>query len=165
MRQIHPRSRSAFGQISCQPSRRNGPAPVVKFVKQFSLDSIPCRFTASLEDSNVIIFGERGIRNMNSQIMSAGFLAILLGSCGIARCQQEPAGEGRPITPAGALVIDAATHLPAVGTMPMAIPRSPDALRPGGQGPYLPGGQSRFRAQLSEETHRAQPSIAGIDLN
>ena len=51
MRQIHPRSRSAFGQISCQPSRRNGPAPVVKFVKQFSLDSIPCRFIASLEDS------------------------------------------------------------------------------------------------------------------
>src|SRR5438874_2603607 len=165
MRQIHPRSRSAFGQISCQPSRRNGPAPVVKFVKQFSLDSIPCRFTASLEDSNVIIFGERGIRNMNSQIMSAGFLAILLGSCGIARCQQEPAGEGRPITPAGALVIDAATHLPAVGAMPMAMLGSPDALGHGGKGRYLLVVNSGFGVQFSEETNRAQQSIAVIDLN
>jgi len=113
----------------------------------------------------VIIFGERGIRNMNSQIMSAGFLAILLGSCGIARCQQEPAGEGRPITPAGALVIDAATHLPAVGAMPMAMLGSPDALGHGGKGRYLLVVNSGFGVQFSEETNRAQQSIAVIDLN
>src|SRR5438876_10172494 len=121
MRQNHPRSRSAFGQISCQPSRRNGPTPVVKFVKQFSLDSIPGRFTASLEGSNVIIFGERGIRNMNSQIMSAGFLAILRVSCGIALCQRERAGEVRLITLAGSLVMDGAMHLPSGSSMRMRM--------------------------------------------
>src|SRR5437899_956465 len=102
---------------------------------------------------------------MNSQIMSAGFLAILLGSCGIGRCKQEPAGEGRPITPAGALVIDAATHLPAVGAMPMAMLRSPDSLGRGGKGRYLLVVNSGFGVQFSEETNRAQQSIAVIDLN
>src|SRR5437899_9650069 len=102
---------------------------------------------------------------MNSQIMSAGFLAILLGSCGIGRCKQEPAGEGRPITPAGALVIDAATHLPAVGAMPMAMLGSPDALGHGGKGRYLLVVNSGFGVQFSEETNRAQQSIAVIDLN
>jgi len=50
---------------------------------------------------------------------------ICLGFCGGAWSQEEPAGEGRPITPAGTLVIDATTHLPAVGAMPMAMLRSP----------------------------------------
>src|SRR5213078_67370 len=120
---------------------------------------------AAPQDSERDSFGDRESRNMNSQIMSAGFLAILLGSCGIARCQQEPAGEGRPITPAGALVIDAATHLPAVGAMPMAMLGSPDALGHGGKGRYLLVVNSGFGVQFSEETNRAQQSIAVIDLN
>ena len=44
-----------------------------------------------------------------------------------------PASEGRPITPAGSLVLDATTGQPAVGAMPMAFVRSPDhAFMPGG---------------------------------
>src|SRR5713226_1799964 len=102
---------------------------------------------------------------MKSRAMTGGFLVICFGFCGSARCQQEPAGEGRPITPAGSLVMDAATRLPAVGAMPMAMLRSPDALGPGGKGRYLIVVNSGFGVQFSEETNRAQQSIAVIDLN
>jgi YVTN family beta-propeller protein len=90
---------------------------------------------------------------------------IALFYCTGAECQQEPAGEGRPITPAGTLVIDRMTHLPAVGAMPMAMLRSPDALGHGGQGRYLLVVNSGFGVQFSEDTNRAQQSIAVIDLN
>jgi len=112
-----------------------------------------------------IIFEDRRSSHMKSRIMTGGFLMICLGFCGRAWCQQEPAGEGRPITPAGTLVIDATTHLPAVGAMPMTMLRSPDALGHGGKGRYLLVVNSGFGVQFSEETNRAQQSIAVIDLN
>src|SRR5258707_340603 len=102
---------------------------------------------------------------MKSRAKSGVFLLICLAFCAGALCQQEPASEGRPITPAGTLVIAAATHLPAVGAMPMAMLRSPDALGQGGKGRYLLVVNSGFGVQFSEETNRAQQSIAVIDLN
>jgi YVTN family beta-propeller protein len=93
------------------------------------------------------------------------FLLIFMGFCPGAWCQQEPAGEGRPITPAGTLVIDAATHLPAVGAMPMAMLRSPDALGHGGKGRYLLVVNSGYGVQFSADTNQAQQSIAVIDLS
>src|SRR5258708_34325924 len=102
---------------------------------------------------------------MKSRAKSGVFLLICLAFCAGALCQQEPASEGRPITPAGALVIDAATHLPAVGAMPMAMLRSPDSLGRGGKGRYLLVVNSGFGVQFSEDTNRAQQSIAVIDLN
>src|SRR5205807_6282349 len=113
----------------------------------------------------MVIFGDRGSRNMKSRMISAAFLVITLGFCAIALCQQEPAGEGRPITPAGALVMDGATHLPAVGAMPMAMLRSPDALGRGGKGRYLLVVNSGYGIQFSEDTNEAQQSIAVIDLS
>src|SRR5437588_2452348 len=95
----------------------------------------------------------------------AGLVLTTLFFPVVTKGQQEPAGEGRPITPAGALVIDAATHLPAVGAMPMAMLRSPDSLGRGGKGRYLLVVNSGFGVQFSEETNRAQQSIAVIDLN
>ncbi len=102
---------------------------------------------------------------MKSRTMTSGFLMICLGFCGRAWCRQEPAAEGRPITPAGALVIHATTHLPVVGAMPMTMLRSPDALGHGGKGRYLLVVNSGFGIQFSEVTNRAQQSIAVIDLN
>jgi YVTN family beta-propeller protein len=93
------------------------------------------------------------------------FLLICFSFCQSAWCQQEPAGEGRPISPAGALVMDAATHLPAVGAMPMAMLRSPDTLGRNGKGRYLLVVNSGYGVQFSEETNHAQQSIAVIDLN
>jgi YVTN family beta-propeller protein len=102
---------------------------------------------------------------MKSRAITGSLLAVCLGFCGGAWCQQEPAGEGRPITPAGTLMIDAATHLPAVGAMPMAMLRSPDALGHGGKGRYLLVVNSGYGVQFSEDTNEAQQSIAVVDLN
>src|SRR5713226_2783722 len=102
---------------------------------------------------------------MKSRAMTGGFLVICLAFCGVARCQQEPAGEGRLITPAGTLVMDAATHLPAVGAMPMTVLRSPDALGHGGKGRYLLVVNSGFGVRFSQHTNEAQQSITVIDLN
>jgi YVTN family beta-propeller protein len=102
---------------------------------------------------------------MKSRAMSVGLLVVCLCFSLTARCRQEPAGEGRSITPAGTLVIDAATRLPAVGAMPMAMLRSPDALGHGGKGRYLLVVNSGYGVQFSEDTNNAQQSIAVLDLN
>lgn len=101
---------------------------------------------------------------MKSQRMTA-VLAICFSLCGSVRGQQEPAGEGRVITPAGTLVTDAATRLPAVGAMPMAILRSPDRLGRNGKGRYLLVVNSGYGVQFSEDTNAAQQSVAVMDLN
>ena len=101
---------------------------------------------------------------MTFRFCSGLFLTTTLFS-GIAGGQQEPAGEGRPITPAGSLVMDAGTELPAVGAMPMTMLRSPDKLGHDGKGRYLLVVNSGFGVQFSDDTNRAQQSIAVIDLN
>ncbi len=97
--------------------------------------------------------------------LCAGVLLATLLVSGITSGQKEPAGEGRPITPAGTLVTDASTHLPAVGAMPMTMLRSPDSLGRGGKGRYLLVVNSGYGVQFSAETNKAQQSIAVIDLN
>jgi len=100
---------------------------------------------------------------------SRAIKGVVLLSCLVwgsaAWCQQEPASEGRVITPAGTLMIDDATHLPAVGAMPMVMLRSPDAQGQGGKGRYLLVINSGYGVQFSEDTNDAQQSIAVIDLN
>jgi hypothetical protein len=110
------------------------------------------------------IFGNRGSEPMRLEWIP-GSLFICLCFCGSAPCQQEPAGEGRPITPAGTLVQDAATKLPAVGAMPMAMLRSPDALGKDGKGRYLLVVNSGYGVQFSADTNEGQQSIAVLDLN
>jgi YVTN family beta-propeller protein len=102
---------------------------------------------------------------MKSRVTAGGFLLICFGFCAGAWCEQEPAGEGRSITPAGTLVIDASTHLPAVGAMPMAMLRSLDTFGHAGKGRYLLVVNSGYGVQFSEDTNEAQQSIAVIDLN
>ena len=95
----------------------------------------------------------------------AGLFFSTLFLSGTIRGQQEPAGEGRPITPTGTLLRDAGTSLPAVGAMPMNMLRSPDKLGRGDKGRYLLVVNSGFGVQFSEDGNRAQQSIAVIDLN
>jgi YVTN family beta-propeller protein len=76
-----------------------------------------------------------------------------------------PASEGRPITPAGSLVIDITTHQPAVGALPLDFVRSPDNTGPDGLGRYLIAVNSGFGIQFNSATNRAQQSLAVIDLN
>lgn len=77
----------------------------------------------------------------------------------------QPASEGRPITPAGSLVLDANTRQPAVGSLPVDFVRSPDHTGPDGGGRYLLAVNSGFGIQFNAATNRAQQSLAVIDLN
>jgi YVTN family beta-propeller protein len=97
--------------------------------------------------------------------IQVGLLFLITICSQPAVCRQEPASEGRPITPAGTLVMDSGTHLPAVGAMPMNILRSPDTLGRNGKGRYLLVMNSGFGVQFSAQTNESQQSIEVIDLN
>ena len=91
--------------------------------------------------------------------------AFLLRSAASVTVQSQFATEGRPITPAGALVMDATTRHPAVGALPVAFVRSPDKTGPDGLGRYLIAVNSGYGIQFNSATNKAQQSLAVIDLN
>jgi YVTN family beta-propeller protein len=72
--------------------------------------------------------------------------------------------DGRPLTPAGKLVLDATTRQPAVGALPVGFARSPDHGGPSGGGRYLTTINSGFGVDFSTPNHPRQ-SLAVIDLN
>src|SRR5262249_36651044 len=77
----------------------------------------------------------------------------------VAEREQEPGTEGgRVITPAGALVVDASTRVPAVGSLPVAMVPSPD-------GRYLIVVNSGYGIQFNGSTNKGQQSVAVIDLS
>jgi YVTN family beta-propeller protein len=78
--------------------------------------------------------------------------------------RQQPASEGRRITPAGSLVMDWTTGWPAVGSLPVNFVRSPDRAGPGGGGRYLVVVNSGYGVQFDARTNKAQQSLAVIDL-
>ncbi len=75
------------------------------------------------------------------------------------------ASEGRPISPAGTLIMDATTGEPAVGSLPVAFVRSPDHAASDGGGRYLVSINSGFGIQFSAGTNIGQESVSVIDLN
>src|ERR1700752_2773387 len=77
----------------------------------------------------------------------------------------EPASQGRAITPAGSLVQDLTTRQPAVGALPVDLVRSPDKLGPGGDGRFLIAVNSGYGVQFNAAANRGQQSLAVIDLN
>jgi YVTN family beta-propeller protein len=89
----------------------------------------------------------------------------LLTSAADVVIQNHFASEGRPISPAGSLVMDVTTQQPAVGALPVDFVRSPDKTGPNGLGRYLVAVNSGFGVQFSSTTNRAQQSLAVIDLN
>lgn len=77
----------------------------------------------------------------------------------------QPASEGRPITPAGLLVRDASTRQPAVGALPVDFVRSPDRDGANNKGRYLLAVNSGFGIQFNAAANRALQSLSVIDLN
>lgn len=77
----------------------------------------------------------------------------------------EPASEGRIITPAGSLVRDITTRQPAVGALPVDLVRSPDKSGPAGEGRFLIAVNSGYGVQFNSSANRGQQSLAVIDLN
>jgi YVTN family beta-propeller protein len=76
----------------------------------------------------------------------------------------QPASEGRPITPAGSLVLDATTGLPAVGSLPVTFVRMPDHSAKDGAGRFLIAVNSGYGIQFSASTNEGQQSLSVIDL-
>jgi YVTN family beta-propeller protein len=79
------------------------------------------------------------------------------------RVANQPASEGRPITPAGELISDATTRQPAVGALPVDLVSSPDQEGVGNRGRYLVAVNSGYGIQFNAATNRAQQSLAVID--
>jgi YVTN family beta-propeller protein len=98
-------------------------------------------------------------------IVSMLATAGLLRSAASVAPQNQFASEGRPITPAGTLVMDASTRQAAVGALPVAFVRSPDKTGPAGLGRYLIAVNSGYGVQFNSATNKAQQSLAVIDLN
>lgn len=77
----------------------------------------------------------------------------------------EPASQGRPITPAGVLVHDLTTRQTAVGALPVDLVRSPDRLGPNGEGRFLLSVNTGYGIQFNAAGNRGQQSLSVIDLN
>jgi YVTN family beta-propeller protein len=77
----------------------------------------------------------------------------------------QPGSQGRVITPAGELIMDATTKAAAVGSLPVDFVRSPDRSGADGKGRYLLAVNSGFGVQFDAKSNRAEQSIAVIDLN
>ena len=78
---------------------------------------------------------------------------------------EQPASEGRRITPAGKLLTDATTGQIAVGALPVDFVRSPDTTGADGKGRYLLAVNSGFGVQFDAKSNRAEQSLSVIDLN
>jgi YVTN family beta-propeller protein len=100
-----------------------------------------------------------------SLVVATSICVGVLTSVADITITNRPAAGGKPITPAGSLVIDITTHQPAVGALPLDFVRSPDNTGPDGLGRYLVAVNSGFGIQFNSATNRAQQSLALIDLN
>lgn len=95
--------------------------------------------------------------------LTAAALCLVNSSADIT-VRNSPASGGRPVTPAGSLVMDLTTKRPAVVSLPVAFVRSPDRDGPGRRGRYLVAVGSGHGVQFDSKTDRAQQSLAVIDL-
>lgn len=104
-------------------------------------------------------------RQSTYALLTACLLFGLLGGVSFSAGPDEPASQGRPITPAGSLVRDLTTRQAAVGALPVDLVRSPDKLGPGGEGRFLLAVNSGYGLQFNAAGNRGQQSLAVIDLN
>src|SRR3954453_9295268 len=93
------------------------------------------------------------------------FLVASLLLVSSSAVSDEPASEGRPITPAGSLVQDLTTRQAAVGALPVDLVRSPDKLGPNGEGRFLLSVNSGYGIQFNAAANLGQQSLSVIDLN
>jgi YVTN family beta-propeller protein len=102
---------------------------------------------------------------MKPRLLIYILLSLLLTTSLSSAISDGPASEGRPITPAGALVQDLTTRQAAVGALPADLVRSPDKLGPGGEGRFLISVNSGYGIQFNAAGNRGQQSLSVIDLN
>src|ERR1043166_9184653 len=110
-----------------------------------------------------VVSARRGVLIFSLAFAATAF--ALVSSAADITVTNQPASEGRPITPAGSLVLDLTTRQPAVGAMTVNFVRSPDTTGPDGRGRYLVAVNSGYGIQFSAASNRAQQSLSVIDLN
>ena len=99
-------------------------------------------------------------------ILAVSVISIQLGHAqNPVTIANQPASEGRPITPAGTLILDATTGNPAVGSLPVNFARTPDHAALDGAGRFLIAVNSGYGIQFSGGTNEGQQSLSVIDLN
>src|SRR6266496_1695278 len=109
--------------------------------------------------------GRKIVSCLSLSALFSMLVAGLFASAARVRQKNEPASEGRPITPAGSLDIDSTTRQPAVGALPIDFVRSPDRTGPDNRGRYLISVNSGYGVQFNAASNRGQQSLAVIDLN
>ena len=109
------------------------------------------------------------VSNISARISTVlgiiAIFAVLLAFSQDRSVLTEPASEGRPITPAGSVVMDSTTRQPATGSLPVAFVRSPDHSAKDGGGRYLIVVNSGYGIQFNAATNSGQQSISVLDLN
>jgi YVTN family beta-propeller protein len=92
-------------------------------------------------------------------------LISFFSAASLAIRNDEPASQGRPITPAGTLVQDLTTRQAAVGALTVDFVQSPDHFGPHGHGRYLIAVNSGYGVQFTISGNKGQQSLSVIDLN
>ena len=93
-------------------------------------------------------------------IAAAGLLSLRSGRVEASRTSHRD----DKLTPAGRLISDAATGLPAVAPLTMNFVRSPDKTGPDGKGRYLIAVNSGYGIEFTSKS-KAQQTLSVIDLN
>ncbi len=97
-------------------------------------------------------------------MLVAAFFWMPLKSSAQYEIPNNVATQGRALTPAGKLITDAATNLPAVAPLTVDFVRSPDNSGADGKGRFLIAVNSGFGLQFNAES-KAQQTLSVIDLN
>ena len=109
------------------------------------------------------------MRKHGSLVASLVVLSVSAFVVSLTRAQikitHQPASEGLPITPAGSLIDDATTGLPAIGSLPVKFVRSPDHAAKDGAGRFLVGVNSGYGIEFDSSTRAGDQSLTVIDLN
>lgn len=101
-------------------------------------------------------------------LLSLPILEIVFGSVSSLAKRSfvdEPASQGRAITPAGVLIKDLTTKQAAVGALTVDFVRSPDSFGIDGRGRYLIAVNSGYGVQFTISGNKGQQSLSVIDLN
>jgi YVTN family beta-propeller protein len=104
-----------------------------------------------------------------SFVVGTVFISLLAAAISIAEAQikiaHQPASEGRPITPAGSLIMDTTTGNAAIGSLPVKFVRSPDHSAKDGGGRFLIAVNSGYGIEFDSSTRAGDQSLTVIDLN
>jgi YVTN family beta-propeller protein len=116
-------------------------------------------FSSSRLRSLLLVFGTLSIVLLASLIFFNPFKTEA-----DVKITDQPGAEGRVITPAGKLRMDATTNLPAIGSLTVNFVRSPDKSAADGKGRFLIAVNSGYGIQFDSKS-KAQQSLSVIDLN